>query len=1526
MLEQMEQSEKEYAARTNDERKLDEPTYELLRDAERADTSVEARQRFRFALDHDKDFKTDSKDRVRIELGIRPRSEQANVETVILSLDGVVVFAAKDFGYILCQIHPKNLRKLASIPAVVSIDIPVGPHYKSVTSAGDMQLKADSARMQFSVGGLGVNVGVISDGVDNWQDAKNNFELPDMTGKVLDAGSGNEGTAMLEIVHDLAPYATLWFCSSGETYVTFANAVKTLSSNGCKIIVDDVGFLNEPYFTDEDDTLGAAIRNFLSSGGTFVSAGGNDNYSIYNDPDGYSVFSGTTNIGPGNLNVFPNSQTTLDFTVNANSTQVIFFEWATSWKHPLSDYNLYVYDESGTQVTQSEIAQFQNGSYPPRERVNVQNTTSSTKLYTLSIKYYSGTSTPVDFKIVSNAFAGKLSNMDTDNRHLYGHPCYPKVIGVAAYDAELPDQMATYSSGGPLTMFSTLSNQWSSENTPLVTATSGVSTWVGNNPTGNPYWPDGYPLFYGTSAAAPHIAAIAALYFNAFLTRTRDNFITDLESSAAPIEGKGGNGSWDARAGYGKANALACLKTAQAGGSLPPPGTPTIIVNSMSSTQIPNGQTTVTVTVTFSNQLEFGTTNYPNPRLGVEIDGVWSDSIVLSPATPGVHSFSYPFAIGSHTIYFQQTENDKTECPNSPIDCTSIITTATATKTFSVTWAPITVTLDQKTQEGGRVGVLQVWNSTSFSAPFSPGATPSYPKYSTQTFRGDTNVISGEKYNNWNSLPDVTNHHSFYVDGGATTFLSNFNHVADATLQAQLIDGGNPGGTLNFLDPWRRDTTDSYGLRNKGMSDWARPVNYSQNNIGLNSPDKGVLLGQDPNKVPTYYTVSAPATQTNVNGYTGYFQNWSAPGGKAHFQNSSALQTAVAFDSAGAVVTALYKGHLVSSFSSAAGIMSQRKIVTDAAGGIDLFYESGNKGWWTRSTDNGLTWTQEDTLSSASASHEPSACAGGNYVFVTWSEIGSYNGNVCVKRIMPAKPYTTAIRRTIGTFDYSYPGVPVIAASSDGKKILVVYRSDYDLYYSLSSDSGLTYSSITSLLESSGLPEPASIAYNPSNSKFYLATDDGVNGHLYSFNGTSWSDEGSTPLVSAIGYVSQSPQVAVDGAGVVHLVWIGFDEVHNRYVVLYCSKNGTTWSQVTQFVDGNGYQPASASISGHNDSNGGASVLYADAGGYITNPYRMTSAGTWYTLSNHYTTSVYCPSLLEKSTPSAVKSITGKNSSQPYALSFESRDNSKLWGEKISYTEGVNPVHPAFTKVYKVLSLTDDNNKSNAIIEVGNVQVAGSQIGFSPEDASMSTLPFNVTAGSGQFELSVESSEWNGTLYGFASITDTAAKASTANVARLGFSDSVNFRQLYKFNTVGISKRLSFDVSASSADALDRIYSNLLVISDTTKANDNIQKDFASNQGEVPVEYGLTQNYPNPFNPSTVISYQLPKDGQVILKVYDILGREVKTLVNQDEPAGYHQVTLDGTHLSSGIYFYRIYISGSDGKNFVSTKKMILVK
>jgi hypothetical protein len=92
-------------------------------------------------------------------------------------------------------------------------------------------------------------------------------------------------------------------------------------------------------------------------------------------------------------------------------------------------------------------------------------------------------------------------------------------------------------------------------------------------------------------------------------------------------------------------------------------------------------------------------------------------------------------------------------------------------------------------------------------------------------------------------------------------------------------------------------------------------------------------------------------------------------------------------------------------------------------------------------------------------------------------------------------------------------------------------------------------------------------------------------------------------------------------------------------------------------------------------------------------------------------------------------------------------------------------------------------------------------------------------------------------------------------------------------------------------------------------------------ENSLPKSYQLFQNYPNPFNPATRIQFSMSNKEFVSVKVYDVLGKEVATLVNEEKPAGNYEVEFDGSNLSSGVYMFTLIVNG-----FIQTKKMILLR
>jgi photosystem II stability/assembly factor-like uncharacterized protein len=130
--------------------------------------------------------------------------------------------------------------------------------------------------------------------------------------------------------------------------------------------------------------------------------------------------------------------------------------------------------------------------------------------------------------------------------------------------------------------------------------------------------------------------------------------------------------------------------------------------------------------------------------------------------------------------------------------------------------------------------------------------------------------------------------------------------------------------------------------------------------------------------------------------------------------------------------------------------------------------------------------------------------------------------------------------------------------------------------------------------------------------------------------------------------------------------------------------------------------------------------------------------------------------------------------------------------------------------------------------------------------------------------------------------------------------------------------------TAHSALYADTIYivSNSMYSPTKIPLTGNIVRTSVSQDNSaIPKSFGISQNYPNPFNPATIINYQLPVSSFVTLKVYDILGREVTSLINARKNAGYYDATFNGEHLPSGIYFYRLQAG-----TYNQTKKLVLLK
>ena len=196
--------------------------------------------------------------------------------------------------------------------------------------------------------------------------------------------------------------------------------------------------------------------------------------------------------------------------------------------------------------------------------------------------------------------------------------------------------------------------------------------------------------------------------------------------------------------------------------------------------------------------------------------------------------------------------------------------------------------------------------------------------------------------------------------------------------------------------------------------------------------------------------------------------------------------------------------------------------------------------------------------------------------------------------------------------------------------------------------------------------------------------------------------------------------------------------------------------------------------------------------------------------------------------------------------------------------------------------------------------------------------------------------QWNGCIVTYTNVKIDSANAdgptynygesycfdttTTGNHTRITWSDGKT-----QFNAGATAVKVHVgDVFASVTGILGYTHSNYKLC--PRDSNDitgyvDVTTGVKGEKNSIPTVYKLNQNYPNPFNPSTIISYDLPKSGAVTIKIYNILGQQVRTLVNETQNAGTHQVAFNASSLSSGVYFYSLSV-----QNFTSVKKMMLIK
>jgi Subtilase family len=496
----------------------------------------------------------DAQGRVLVE--IRTGDTSAAFQRALRDSGAQIVHVSERYATIAAFVDAAQLTALEGLPALQNIQESLAPIVGHVgtpasstcpqgtsVSEGDTQLRTALARSTYSLDGTGVQVGVLSDSFNSLGGASADVASGDLPGStntcgyttpvnvLFDSGTTDEGRAMTQIVHDLAPGATLSFATANNTQIIFADHIRALKTAGANVIVDDVIYFAEPYFQDGQVTVG--ISDVVRTGALYFTAATNVNVIVggnnvaSNEAPAYRPTACATGV-PGyeaschNFNPSGGTQSTLDFTLlNGNAVRIVL-QYAEPWYGLATDLDLFLINNSGSLITSSVNNNL--STEQPFEFIYHQNTSGSTETLHIAIGRYTGggggTATP-RLKVVlftnCNCGIGSVSpsvgaSGDVVGPTIMGHTASHDAFSLAAAPYNDDNNPEGYSARGPAAhYFGPVVNTTPAAAIPTemiqqpdFTATDGgCNTFFGGI--------SGCHRFYGTSAAAPHAAAIAAL-------------------------------------------------------------------------------------------------------------------------------------------------------------------------------------------------------------------------------------------------------------------------------------------------------------------------------------------------------------------------------------------------------------------------------------------------------------------------------------------------------------------------------------------------------------------------------------------------------------------------------------------------------------------------------------------------------------------------------------------------------------------------------------------------------------------------------------------------------------------------------------------------------------------------------------------------------------------------------------------------------------------------------------------------------
>ena len=695
-------------------------------------------------------LKVDAYERLRIY--VVPANPGSDI-TSLLENAGLVTDASSRPSKIIGWADATTIAAISQLSDVQLLGVPAPASLATnqagiVGTIGEDLLLAEELRNLMQVDGTGVRVGVISDGITDRWIPQTYGDLPDLI-TFAGEGLGNEGTAMLEIVHDLAPGADLYFAPAQDTD-SMVDAINWMVDQGVDVIVDDMTFYitdvadpNAQYFNDGlSDSVAMTAAQAVSDGIVYVTCAGNwqrpfDQYyhagvrahwqgNFINGGSGWNDFdpvAGTNHIDLRN-----------DIYIQSGATVWVNLQWNEEWGTSNDDYDIFLYNEvTNTKITGATSELRQNGDDAPWEGFQYTNNTGSAMHASIRIKQIANRDTTLGQELevfVASGFdpeaeppPGCTSPQWTTGDSLASQQAVESVLTVGAlYSGDVSDPPAyqnintlePFSSNGPsrIWVYHPAPGQ-GFEPFPVtrssldVVAVDGVDTLIGLAGWGNP--------FFGTSAAAPHIAAIAALMKqvnpNLSPAEVQDaicDSAVDVGYSDLYFHG------YDSATGHGLVNAAAIADFFSATPAMP------VLLTSGSPDQdgITNKDNTSGKALTFS---VLHTVSGATIRLYADGDILIGTGTGNGGTITIATNEEYDLTDGSHTVISRQTAVGMLESASSGSASLQIDTVAPTVQQVSInentgqrsTLAELALTFSESVIDSTGALYMQKWNSAT---------------------------------------------------------------------------------------------------------------------------------------------------------------------------------------------------------------------------------------------------------------------------------------------------------------------------------------------------------------------------------------------------------------------------------------------------------------------------------------------------------------------------------------------------------------------------------------------------------------------------------------------------------------------------------------------------------------------------------------------------------------------------------------------------------------------------------------------